>query len=192
MNSSKFFIILILSSVLFLSKSNKEINEEYIKSIINNFYLEIKDIFELTNFDELFQNEKILFMIPEFTTDKVLISIQENEIINLRLKYVTPSLRKEIPRLPKIRVVRNLIVQLNDFELELNIKIKNFPDEQNSSNITFVGKPIINYNPIVKSNYIEMREKFNSKIETGEFNNNYIIPIINKILYKIFAIINNK
>ena len=184
--------ILIFLFILFsFCQSNIKLSELYIKTILTNFYSEIKDIFEFLKYDDLFLNETILFTIPEFTIDKILISIKDDEIINFKLKDVLPSLRKEIFRDPKIVVVRNLIVLLNDFELEINIKIKKRynSDEQNSPEFELLGNPIINYNPEVLSNYNVMREKFTLMIENGEFRKIYIIPIINKIIYEIIKTI---
>ena len=166
------------------NESNNKISEEYIISILTKYYSEIKQIFEFMKYDDLFIDEKILFMIPQFTIDKVLVKIKDNKIINIKFKDVIPSLRKEFPRNPKLVVVRNLIVLLNDFELEMNYKIKSEynPDKPSASDVEIVGKPLISYTPEVISNYREMEEKFNLMIENGELNLTYIEPIINKIL----------
>ena len=184
-------ILIFLFSLFSSCQSNIKLNELFIKSILTNFYSEIKDILEFSKFDDLFLNETILFTIPEFTINKIYISIKDNDIITFKLKDVVPSLRKEIFRDRKIVVVRNLIVLLNDFELEINIKIKkrfNF-DDQNSPEFELLGNPIINYNPEVLSNYNEMREKFSVMIENGDFRKIYIIPIINEIIDKIITTI---
>ena len=116
-------ILIFLFSLFSSCQSNIKLNEVFIKSILTNFYSELKDILEFSKFDDLFLNETILFTIPEFTINKIYISIKDNDIITFKLKDVVPSLRKEIFRDRKIVIVRNLIVLLNDFELEINIKI---------------------------------------------------------------------
>ena len=186
------FLIIFYSIFIFVSnESNININEEYIKSILIDFYPEIRKIFDNMKYDELFKSETILFKIPEFTIDKVSIEIKDNGIVNIKLKDVVPILRKEIPRIATLRVVRNFIVQLNDFELEINYKInnKNDLDKFYVPEVERVGEPIINYNPEIISNYREMKEQFKSMIENGEFNLIYIEPIIKHILNTILETI---
>ena len=183
------FFLLYISMIVY--GNSNQINEEHIKSILTSHYSEIKDIFEYMKYDDLFHDETILFVIPQFTMNNVFISINEIDEINIKLKDLNPSLRKEIPRIQNLRVVRNLIVELKNFEMEINIKIKSsyISEGQNSLDISVLGNPIINYSPYVISNYNEMKEKFNSLIKSGEFNNIYILPIINKIINKIIGTI---
>ena len=180
------YIIIYLFSLLYCNDSKKDkITEDYIYSILNDLYPEIKNIFEYLKYDKIFINETILFTIPEFTLDKIQINIKDDGIVNLKLRDIIPSLRKEIPRISKLCVVRHLFVLLNDFEMEINIK-------KIENDLKIVEEPIINYRPEVHSNYNLMLDLFNSMIENGTFNDYYVVPIIKYLLDEILSIIINK
>ena len=170
-------IILLVSTIC---KSTNPVTATQVKAKIKQKFPEIKQIFESTSFDSVFPNEKILFTVPFLKEENIAVTTKTDGNIHIQIKDVVPSFKKEIPRFSRLTVVRSLVVQLKDFDLEMDL---------NNKTLQLASEPITHYNPEVISNYREMKETFKTLIKDGEFDRLDLRPIWRIIIKVLIALL---
>jgi len=180
------FIIFCLFQLLFceLCDNKKvEINEEYINSLITNFFTEIQEILKPIN---LFG--KSSFTIKDFSPKKVQVNIKNDGIANLKIKDVTPivSFLKNGGCFLRSKYAG---LYYENFEMEMNIKFNgNYTSDcKYSPNAELVGNPKVKFKPKVLGNWEDKVNSFKKGIKNG-----YASKFIIMKIKQVFEIIKKK